>query len=465
MKGLKINMKFNIPIERNKDYEIEISGMGHNGEGVGKIQGFTVFVPGAITGEIVLIKVIKLEKSYGIGKIILISKISMQRVEPICPIYINCGGCNIQHVSYEGQLEFKRQRVVDALTRIGKLDNIEVKAVIGMDNPYNYRNKVQLPVGCKNGDVKIGFYAPRSHDIIDMDTCYIQDEAANRVVEPIREWIKKYKIETYNEELGTGVLRHIMIRRAFKTGDIMVVLITNTDELNFKKELVQLICSKELKVSSIIQNINKERSNVILGTECRTIWGESTISDNIGEFKFDISPLSFFQVNPIQTEVLYKKALDYAALDGTQIVFDAYCGAGTISLFLAQKAKKVYGVEIVPEAIENAIENAFKNNVTNTEFIVGEAEKVIPKLIQKGIKAEIVVVDPPRKGCDPELLHAIAKMSPQRIVYVSCDPGTLARDLGILNELGYRTVEVQPVDMFPQTAHVECCVLLTKAEK
>lgn len=454
-------MKTNIPIEKNKDYEIEITGMGHDGEGVGKIEGFTVFVPGAITEEKAQIKIIKIEKNYAIGKILNIIQKSKYRIEPKCPIYTKCGGCNIQHLSSEGQLKFKRQRVIDAITRIGKLENVKVNEVIGMDKPYRYRNKVQLPVGIKNEEIQIGFYSPRSHDIIDLNTCYIQDESADKVIELIREWIKEYKIDTYDEEKGTGVIRHIMIRKAFRTGDIMVVLVTNTDELNFKNELIDLILKNVENVTSIIHNINKKRTNVILGSVCKTIWGKDTITDYIGNFKFNISPLSFFQVNPVQTEILYEKALEYAALDGTETVFDAYCGAGTISLFLAQRAKKVYGVEIVPEAIENAIENAKNNNVSNAEFIVGEAEKIIPSLIEKGIKAEVVVVDPPRKGCDIELLQAIVKMSPQRIVYVSCDPGTLARDLGILNNHNYKTIEVQPVDMFPQTMHCETVVLLS----
>lgn len=455
-------MKKNIPVEKNNDYEIEITSMGHNGEGVGKIEGFTVFVPDGIVGETITTKIIKVEKNYSIGKILSILKPSENRVEPLCKIYKKCGGCNVQHINYEGQLSFKKQRVQDAVTRIGKLENITVKEVLGMDNPYRYRNKVQLPIGDLNGETLVGFYAPRSHEIIDMETCYIQDEVADKVVKLLRQWIKKYKIEIYNEQTGTGVIRHIMIRRAFKTGELMIVLVTNTVDFNYKQEFIDLILNNVDKVSSIIQNVNRKNTNIVLGDLCKTIWGKDTITDYIGEFKFNISPQSFFQVNPIQTEILYKKALEFANLDGTQTVFDAYCGAGTISLFLAQGAKKVYGVEIVPEAIANAIENAENNNITNAEFIVGEAEKVIPNLIEKGIKADVVVVDPPRKGCDPELLNAIARMSPPRIVYVSCDPGTLARDLGILKELGYTTKEIQPVDMFPQTAHVENACLLMK---
>lgn len=455
-------MKVEAPIERNKDYKIEITGMGHEGEGVGKIDGFTVFVPGSIIGEKLYIKIIKVEKSYAIGKIINIAEASENRVEPICSIYKRCGGCHLQHISYEGQLQFKRQRVVDALTRIGKLENIRIHQTLGMDNPYRYRNKVQLPVEAMDGNIKIGFYASRSHEIIDMDKCHIQDETADNIIKLLREWIKEFNIDTYNEQTGTGFLRHIMLRRAFRTGEIMVVIITNGEKFKCRDEIVNLLVNNVYGLSSIVQNINQKRSNTILGTKCITLWGKDTITDYIGKFKFNISPLAFFQVNPVQTEVLYNKVLEYAGLTGSQTVFDAYCGTGTISLFLAQKAKKVYGVEIVPEAIENAIENAKNNDITNAEFIVGDAEKIIPELIKSGIRADVVVVDPPRKGCDQALLNAISQMSPNRIVYVSCDPGTLARDLGILNTLGYKTLEVQPVDMFPQTAHVECVVKLEK---
>lgn len=447
------------------DYTIEITGQGASGEGVGKIDGFTVFVAGAIKGETIRIKIIKMEKNYAIGKILEIIRVSEHRTEPVCNIYKQCGGCNLQHMDYEGQLAFKKQRVIDALTRIGKLQNIKVKDVLGMDNPYRYRNKVQLPVGEGSHGVEIGFYAPRTHDIIDMETCFIQTEAGDKLSAIIREWIRENNIEVYNEQRGTGSIRHIMIRRAFRTGETMLVLVTNTKDLPSKEKLINVVNQEFPEVTSIIQNINQKNTNVILGQTTITLWGKDTITDYIGEFSFSISPKSFFQVNPVQTEVLYGKALQLANLTGEETVFDAYCGAGTISLFLAKKAKKVYGVEIIPEAIENAIENAKNNDITNTEFIVGEAEKIIPQLIDKGIKANVVVVDPPRKGCDQALLHSIAKMAPERIVYVSCDPGTLARDLAVLSELGYESKEVQPVDMFPQTAHVECVAMMYLKEK
>lgn len=390
---------------------------------------------------------------------------SLERCEAKCSIHKRCGGCKLQYSTYKEQLNFKFERVKDCITKIGKLDESIVQFPLGMDEPWRYRNKVQLPIGMVNGELKIGFFAPRSHEIIDMETCLIQDEIADKVVGITRTWIKKNNIKPYNIDGKydeTGILRHIMIRRGFTTNEVMVVLVTNGSKLPNKDEFISLITENIPGIKSIVQNINSKPTNVILGQECITLWGESTISDYIGEFKFNISPLSFFQVNPVQTEVLYNKALEYAGLTGDETVFDAYCGTGTITLFLSQKAKKVYGVEIIPQAIENANINAKENNVNNVEFFVGESEVVIPDLINKGIKADVVVVDPPRKGCDVKLLNAITNIDAKKIVYVSCDPSTLARDLAILEGNGYKTVRVQPVDMFPHTAHIETCVLLQR---
>lgn len=453
-----------IPVEKNKEYILNISGMGYEGEGVGKIDNFTIFVPNALLNEKVKVKIIKVNKNFAFGKLMEIIEKSAERVEPVCSIYKRCGGCQLQHYSYNEQLKFKKERVKDCIERIGKIgvSDINFHDTIGMNNPYRYRNKVQLPVGKKDEDVTIGFYAARSHEIIHMDTCNIQDETADEVVRLVKAWIEECNIETYNEEKHSGLIRHIMVRKAFKTNETMVVIVTKDLKIPHADKLVKVITENIQGIKSIIQNVNDKKTNVILGQYCKTLWGDSNISDYIGEFKFNISPLSFFQVNPVQTEVLYSKALEYANLTGDETVFDAYCGTGTISLFLSQKAKMVYGVEIIPEAIENAIENAKQNNVNNVEFIVGQSERVIPELIEKGIKADVVVVDPPRKGCESILLEAIAKMGPERVVYVSCDPGTLARDLKIMDELGYKTVEIQPVDMFPQTAHVECVALLVK---
>lgn len=456
-------MRENLDIQKNKDYIIDITGMGYEGEGVGKLNNFTIFIQGALKGETVKAKIVKVSKNYAHGKLLEVIKKSEHRTEPKCPIYKRCGGCQLQHMSYEEQLSFKTQRVKDVVERIGKLSGVTIHETLGMKEPYRYRNKVQLPVRLVDGEVRIGFYAPRSHDIVPMDTCHIQDETADKVIKLTKEWITKYGIEPYNEEKDSGNIRHIMIRRGFKTSEVMAVIVTKEEKVPYIDEFIRLIVNNIPEIKSIIQNINPKKTNVILGLNNKTLWGEPGISDYIGRFKFNISPLSFFQVNPAQTEVLYNKALEYANLTGSETVFDAYCGTGTISLFLSQKAKKVYGVEVVQEAIEDARKNALENNVDNTEFLVGESEKIIPELIKQGIKADVVVVDPPRKGCEKSLLEAIANMSPKRIVYVSCDPATLARDLGILDELGYKTLEIQPVDNFPQTAHVECVVGLRRA--
>ncbi|WP_415277110.1 23S rRNA (uracil(1939)-C(5))-methyltransferase RlmD [Clostridium perfringens] len=453
-------------VEKNKEYIFDIISQGYEGEGIAKIDNkYPIFIEGALKGEKVKVRIVKVNKNFAYGKLMEVLEASEERVNPPCAIYKRCGGCKLQHASYKAQLDFKWDRVKDCVSKIGKLDPSIVKYPLGMENPWRYRNKVQLPIGLINGEVKIGFFAPRSHDIIDMESCLIQDEIGDKVVKLTREWIEKFNIRPYNvdgEYDEKGIVRHIMIRRGFTTNEVMVVLVTNGENLPHKEEFVDLMVKNIPGIKSVIQNINSKKTNVILGLESKTLWGEDTISDYIGDFRFNISPLSFFQVNPTQTEVLYGKALEYANLTGNEEVFDAYCGTGTITLFLSQKAKKVYGVEIIPQAIDNAWINAKENKVENVEFFVGESEVVIPDLINKGVKADVVVVDPPRKGCDKKLLDAITNIDAKKIVYVSCDPSTLGRDLKVLEENGYKTLEVQPVDMFPNTAHIECCVLLKK---
>ena len=455
-------------IEKNKYYILDIVAQGYEGEGIAKFEGnFPIFIEGALKGEKVNARIVKVKKNFAYGKLIEVIEPSNERCEAKCNLHKRCGGCKLQHSTYKEQLNFKFERVKDCISKIGKLDSNIVKFPLGMESPWRYRNKVQLPIGMVNGELKIGFFAPRSHEIIDMESCLIQDEIADKVVELARGWIKKNNIKPYNIDGNydeSGILRHIMIRRGFTTNEVMVVVVTNGNKLPNKDEFIKLIVDNIPGIKSIVQNVNSKPTNVILGQECITLWGEPTISDYIGDFRFNISPLSFFQVNPIQTEVLYGKALEYAQLTGGETVFDAYCGTGTITLFLSQKAKKVYGVEIIPQAIENANINARENNVNNVEFFVGESEVVIPDLINKGVKADVVVVDPPRKGCDVKLLNAITNINAERIVYVSCDPSTLARDLAILEENGYKTLEVQPVDMFPHTAHIENCALLVKSK-
>ncbi|MBO3376678.1 23S rRNA (uracil(1939)-C(5))-methyltransferase RlmD [Clostridium perfringens] len=453
-------------VEKNKEYIFDIISQGYEGEGIAKIDNkYPIFIEGALKGEKVKVRIVKVNKNFAYGKLMEVLEASEERVNPSCAIYKRCGGCKLQHASYKAQLDFKWDRVKDCVSKIGKLDPSIVKYPLGMENPWRYRNKVQLPIGLINGEVKIGFFAPRSHDIIDMESCLIQDEIGDKVVKLTREWIEKFNIRPYNvdgEYDEKGIVRHIMIRRGFTTNEVMVVLVTNGEKLPHKEEFVDLMVKNIPGIKSVIQNINSKKTNVILGLESKTLWGEDTISDYIGDFRFNISPLSFFQVNPTQTEVLYGKALEYANLTGNEEVFDAYCGTGTITLFLSQKAKKVYGVEIIPQAIDNAWINAKENKVENVEFFVGESEVAIPDLINKGVKADVVVVDPPRKGCDKKLLDAITNIDAKKIVYVSCDPSTLGRDLAILEENGYKTLEVQPVDMFPNTSHVENVAKLIK---
>lgn len=453
-----------VPVEKNKDYVLNIDNLGFEGEGVGRINNFTVFVPDALPGEEVEVKIVKVSKNFAFGKLLKVIRQSEKRVEPLCSLK-RCGGCQLMHLSYDAQLEFKRQRVEDSIKRIGKLNDVTVHKTIGMENPYRYRNKAQFPVGMKNGRLVIGFYAPRSHEVIDTPSCMIQDEVSDQVMETVRRWAEQYDISVYDESTGRGLLRHIMVRKAYRTGDVMVVLVVNGYEIPDTEPLINMLSDRIQGLKSVILNINRESTNVVLGEDNRTLYGSESITDYVGDLKFQISPLSFFQVNPVQTEVLYNKALEYAGLKGDETVIDAYCGTGTISLFLARKAGKVYGVEIVEPAILDARKNAVVNNISNVEFIVGESETVIPELYKKDIKADVIVVDPPRKGCGEELLRTIASMKPEKVIYVSCDPGTLARDLKYLSENGFRVLEVQPVDMFPVTAHVECVVLITRADR
>jgi 23S rRNA (uracil1939-C5)-methyltransferase len=445
-------------IKKNKDYTVEIAGMTHEGQGVGRIDNFTIFVDGAITGELVEIKLIKVTKSYGVGKLLNILRPSADRVEPFCSSYKRCGGCSLQHMDYNAQLKYKTNLVRETIKRIGKLGNVLVHDTIGMQEAFNYRNKAQYPVAAINSEVVIGFYAKRSHDVVHSDECRVQDELSDRVRNIVKGFILENKISVYDETTRKGLIRHVMTRKGFKTGEVMVVLVINGEDVPKRQELVDALISNVKNIKSVVLNVNTTNTNVIMGERNITIYGSDSIADFIGKYKFNISPLSFFQVNPLQTEILYNKALEYAGLTGSETVFDLYCGIGTIALFLSEKAKKVYGVEVVEAAVADARKNAENNGVTNVEFIAGEAEKVIPDVYSKGIRADVVVVDPPRKGCDEDLLKTLVDMQPERIVYVSCNPATLARDLNYLDERGFKALEVQPMDMFPWTAHVECVI-------
>lgn len=452
-------------VEKDKEYILNIEALGYEGEGIAKIDGYPVFIPGALIDEKVKVRIVKVKKNFAYGKLLEILEKSDERRVPDCRNYNVCGGCTSQHLSYEGQLNFKFGRVKDCIKKIGGLDENIVKYPIGMENIYRYRNKVQLPVGIVNGNLSIGFFSEKSHEIIDIDTCLLQDEESEEIITIIRKWMNDYSIIAAKKDgkfFKGGIIRHIVVRKAFKTNDIMLILVTTNKSIPHFNELIHRLNVSIKNIKSIIQNINDKDTNLVMGDKCITLWGSDYICDYIGKYKFNISPLSFFQVNPIQTEALYNKALEYADLNGDEIVFDAYCGTGTISLFLSQKAKKVYGVEIIPQAIDNARVNAEINNVDNAQFYVGKSEEIIPKLIDDGVIPDVIVVDPPRKGCDSKLLDAIGKAKPRRIVYVSCDPSTLARDLKYLEEQGYKTIEVQPVDMFPMTKHIETCVLLQR---
>lgn len=455
-------MKQKAPVQKNEYYNVVFEDLTHEGAGVAKVDGFPIFVPNALPDEKAQIKVTRVKKGFAFGRLIDLKEESRYRTDAPCPIYKQCGGCQLQHINYEGQLLYKQKQVKDVLERIGKLDlsRITVHPTLGMEDPWNYRNKAQVPVGEREGGLIAGFYQQRSHEIIDMNECLIQQSENDRVVQAIKEICGKYGIKAYNEERHKGWLRHIMVRYGAVTGEMMVVFITRTNDFPHKAKIVEEITAAFPHVKSIVQNINPKKTNVIFGDETTVIWGEEYIYDTIGDIKFAISARSFYQVNPEQTKVLYDKALEYAELNGEETVIDAYCGIGTISLFLAKQAKKVYGVEIVPEAIEDAKRNAELNGIENAEFEVGEAEVVIPKWYEEGITADTLVVDPPRKGCDEALLRTILEMKPKRVVYVSCNPGTLARDLRVLEDGGYATCEVQPVDMFPHTAHVECVAKL-----
>ncbi len=462
-------------VQKNEEYIVDIVDNGIDGEGIAKIDGYTIFISGAIKGEKVKTLIVKANKTFGYGKILEIIEKSPERVEPICPQYKKCGGCTLQHMSYEAQLRFKEEKVKKTLEKF--LDsgtsfkspiiatdyaNSNQKKpifepIIGMGIPYNYRNKAQYP--CQNG--MIGFYSPRTHELVENDYCFIQDEDADKLAKTAFEVLTKLGNTCYDEKNKNGILRHIMTRVGKNSGEQMLVVITNGEELKGKEELIKELTSKFPRLKSIVQNINNKDTNIIMGTKCITLSGEDYIVDILGDYRFKISPLSFYQVNPVQTEALYNTAIDMAELKGNETAFDLYCGIGTIATFLSSRCKKVYGVEIVPEAIEDAKENAKLNEITNIDFRCGAAEELIPKMYdEEKINADVVFVDPPRKGCDKELLDTIIKMKPQKMVYVSCNVATLGRDLKYLLENGFELKAVQPVDQFPQTAHCESIALL-----
>ncbi|GAC44099.1 methyltransferase [Paenibacillus popilliae ATCC 14706] len=452
---------------------LDIIGLTHDGEGVGRADGFTLFVSGALPGEQVRALVLKVKKQYGYAKVLERLIDSPYRVELEHPANAY-GGCQLQHLDYGEQLRWKRQHVVDVLERIGKFEvehgaetrvsdgqpPIKVLPVIGMEYPWRYRNKSQMPIGTdpQTGELIGGYFAKASHRIIDTDVSLLQHKRNDKAMRAVKRIARKYGIAPYNEETHTGLLRHVIMRVGFRTDEQMITLVTNGEGLPHEAEIVAELVEALPQLTSICLNMNTKRTNVIMGDKTRILWGSEYITDDIGDIAFKISARSFYQVNPVQTEVLYEKAVEYAGLSGQETVIDAYCGIGTISLFLARRAKRVLGVEIVEEAIADAHRNAELNGITNAEFAVGAAEDVIPQWKERGLAPDVIVVDPPRKGCDPALLDTMLAMRPERIVYVSCNPSTLARDMRVLADGGYTMVEVQPVDMFPQTAHVEVVI-------
>ena len=439
-------------MKKNEEYIVDILDNGYEGEGIAKIDNFTIFIPGAIKGEKVKIVIVKITNSFAYGKIL---------VEDIdCSTYKRCGGCNLRHIDYSRTLELKKNTVQNLVNKTLK-ESIEVKDTIGMEEPFNYRNKAQYPVGLdKEGNPVIGVFANRTHEVIEIKACMIQNKISEEIAKFICEFAKQNSISVYNEETGKGILRHIVIKVGVKTNEIMCVLVLNGREIKNEDKLVEELNKKFPNIKTIVKNINMQNTNVILGKENVNIYGDGYIYDKLGNYTFKISPLSFYQINPIQTEKLYNLALEKAELTGKEVLFDLYCGIGTIGIFMASKAKKVYGIEIVEQAIEDAKENCKINNITNAKYYAGDTEKLLTELIEKqNIIPDVVVVDPPRKGLDKTTIENIKKIEAKKVIYISCNPATLVRDLSYLEDK-YEVKEMQPVDMFPFTSHVECCSLL-----
>lgn len=457
-------MEKKIPVVNGQIIKLEIKGITHQGWGVGRIEGFAIFVPNALPGEMVQARIKQVKKSFAMADVVEIMESSAKRVDPPCAVYDSCGGCQIQHANYKEQLEIKHNLVVDNLTRIGKLSDVTVHPVIGMDEPWAYRNNVQFHLESKNEEVEIGFYRPGTHQLVSVEQCHLLPDIFNEIKNYLKGALKKFAVPIHIPKKMVG-LQHVVLRISRATGEIIIVLVTSEKKLGGIKKLVTNMMEKFPQIVSVVQNINTRNTSEVFGDKWYLLEGKEWIEDKIGENVFSISPASFAQVNPVQTEKLYAKALEYAELKGHEQVIDVYCGMGTIALSWARKAEKVFGIEEVKEAVKDAKNNATLNNISNIEFFAGKAEKVLPKMVAEGITAHVIVVDPPRKGCDPAVLEAMVKMNPEKIVYVSCDPGTLARDLRLLNEKGYKALEIQPVDMFPQTGHVETVVLMSRVEK
>lgn len=447
-------------IKKNEEYVVDIIDNGMEGEGIAKINDFVIFIPGAIKDEKAKILIVKVLKTHAYGKLLEIIEKSPYRVEEDCLTYKRCGGCSLRHIDYEETLNIKQRNVQNLVYKTFGENSINVEKTIGMGNPYHYRNKAQYPVGLdKAGEIQIGVFAGRTHEIIPMKKCFIQNTIAEKIAFCIYKFIKEKKIKAYNEENGTGILRHIVIKVGLRTHEIMCILVLNGKKMPYESDLVDMLV-KEYNIKTIVKNINEENTNVILGKENIVLHGDGYIYDILGDYTFKISPMSFYQVNPVQAEVLYNIAIEMANLNKEDILFDLYCGIGTIGIFASSYVKKVYGIEIVEEAIRDAKENAKINNIENIEFYAGDVEKIFSNLIEKKqIYPDVIIVDPPRKGLDKNTINNILAVEPEKVVYISCNPATMVRDMKLLEEK-YAVNEIRPVDMFPFTSHVECVAVL-----
>ena len=447
-------------IKKNDRINLKIDSCSINGSGVGRYDGMAIFVPATAPGDEITAHILKVKKSYAFAKVEEVITPSADRIAPECPVYLKCGGCVFSHMDYEAEKKIKADHVAECFRRIGGISP-GFESIIGSDSDCRYRNKAQYPVAIENSEIRTGFYAPHSHRVIHCPDCLLQPEEFKDILAVFSEYIKKYNISVYDETKNKGLLRHIYIRKGTASGEIMVCAVINGKKLPAENELVTMLTEKESAIKSIIINSNTKDTNVILGNKCRTLWGEDCITDILCGLKFRISPLSFYQVNRNQAEKLYNKAAEYASLTGNETLLDLYCGAGTIGLSMAKNVKTVIGVEIVPEAIEDAKINAELNGISNARFICSDAAEAAETLKNEGVKPDVIILDPPRKGCSPEMINTAVEMNPDRIVYVSCDPATLARDCGIFAELGYIAEKATPVDLFPRTGHCECVTLLT----
>jgi 23S rRNA (uracil1939-C5)-methyltransferase len=453
-------------LKKNQIIELHITGYTSDGNGVGRHNGIAVFVPRSAAGDQISVKILKTTKNYAFGKVEAILSPSPDRIASDCPQFSRCGGCVYRHIRYDAECRAKQQRVQDAIERIAGFHYTVLNPIICAESPDHYRNKAQLPIGGGTaGEISLGFYAPRSHRIINCEKCLLQPEVFASAMQAFRKWEKSTQEDVYDEGTGRGHLRHLFLRMAEATGEVMVCIVVNGNGVHNEPGLVKLLREKVPGLKSVIINSNRERTNVILGPKCRTVWGQDFITDELCSLKFRISPLSFYQVNRRQAERLYNLAAEYAGLTGKETVLDLYCGTGTIGLSMAKKAGKIIGVEIVPQAVEDAKRNAEENKIDNAEFLCMDAAEATDMLKNRGERPDVVILDPPRKGCDEALIENVAHMAAPRIVYISCNPETLARDLKRFALLGYKTMQVTPVDLFPRTAHVECVVLMSRVGK